>query len=58
MKITKKTVFFVFSFLLILVYFVCKKWPDESIKIVFCDVGQGDSILIQQGFFQVLFQRL
>jgi len=35
-------------------YFVIKKWPDKSIQITFCDVGQGDSILIQQDFFQVL----
>ncbi|MBT4124469.1 MAG: hypothetical protein HN981_00960 [Candidatus Pacebacteria bacterium] len=54
MKITKKTAFFLLSFFIVLAYFIYKKWPDRSIKVVFCDVGQGDSILIQQGFFQVL----
>jgi len=29
-------------------------WPDEYTHIIFCDVGQGDSILIYQGFNQIL----
>jgi len=28
--------------------------PDNKLKIVFCDVGQGDAILIQKGFNQIL----
>jgi competence protein ComEC len=30
------------------------KLPDKSVNLIMCDVGQGDAILIQQGFFQVL----
>lgn len=29
-------------------------FPDQKLKIVFCDVGQGDAILIQKGFNQIL----
>lgn len=54
MKKLRKRLFYLFSILLFLGYFVYRKWPDSSIKVVFCDVGQGDSILIQQGFFQAL----
>ncbi len=29
-------------------------WPDQYLHIVVCDVGQGDAILLSQGFTQVL----
>ena len=29
-------------------------WPDQDTHLVMCDVGQGDAILITQGFTQVL----
>jgi len=29
-------------------------WPADTSKVIFCDVGQGDAVLIQQGFTQVL----
>lgn len=29
-------------------------WPDKKLHLVFCDVGQGDAILLQKGFSQVL----
>lgn len=29
-------------------------YPDQNLHLVFCDVGQGDAILIQQGFKQLL----
>ena len=29
-------------------------WPSKSGKVVFCDVGQGDAVLIVNGLFQVL----
>ncbi len=29
-------------------------WPDGLSRIIFCDVGQGDAILITSGFSQVL----
>ena len=42
---------------LILGFFIWQfmtKFPDKSVNLIMCDVGQGDAILIQQGFFQVL----
>ncbi len=33
---------------------VLSVWPSENLEIVFCDVGQGDAILIKLGFFQAL----
>lgn len=29
-------------------------WPDDKVHIVFCNVGQGDAILVQNKFSQVL----
>lgn len=54
MKNPKKQLFITLALLISFSYFVIKKWPDKSMKVVFCDVGQGDSILIQRDFFQVL----
>jgi len=42
---------------LLFIYFAWQflaKMPDKSVYLIACDVGQGDAILIQQGFFQVL----
>lgn len=45
----------VFSTLFALaVWGVVLSWPGSGVEIVFCDVGQGDGTLIQQGFRQVL----
>lgn len=30
------------------------QWPDQYLHIIMCDVGQGDAILLTQGFTQVL----
>lgn len=30
------------------------QWPSARLRVTFCDVGQGDAILIQHGFEQVL----
>ena len=30
------------------------QWPDGKLHIIACDVGQGDAILVEQGFKQVL----
>lgn len=30
------------------------RWPDNQVHVIFCDVGQGDSILIINQFTQVL----
>ena len=29
-------------------------FPDNSLHLIFCDVGQGDAILVKKGFNQVL----
>jgi competence protein ComEC len=29
-------------------------WPDKQLHLIFCDVGQGDAILITDGFNQML----
>jgi competence protein ComEC len=29
-------------------------WPDGKVRVIFCDVGQGDGIIISQGSFQML----
>jgi len=48
-------ILFVFcSFFLMLSFIVMSNWTDTYVHIVMCDVGQGDSILIYRGFFQVL----
>lgn len=39
---------------IILVYKLIISWPDSMTRIIFCDVGQGDAILITSGFRQVL----
>lgn len=39
---------------LILVLLILLDWPDEYTRVIFCDVGQGDAIIIQKGFTQVL----
>ena len=35
-------------------FILIKKWPDQQLHLVFCDVGQGDAILIFKGNFQML----
>src|SRR3989338_3677037 len=47
----------VFSIMLALaVWGIVLAWPGSGLEIVFCDVGQGDGMLIQQGFRQVLIE--
>jgi competence protein ComEC len=31
-----------------------QEWPDERLRVVFCDVGQGDASLVVLGSFQAL----
>lgn len=50
----KKTLAIILTFSLILVFFFIRKWPDKYVHFVFCDVGQGDAVLIYQGFFQMV----
>lgn len=35
-------------------FFVFKQLPDDNLHLVFCDVGQGDAILVSHGSRQVL----
>lgn len=48
------------GWLFLLVLFLATVWlavfsfPDKKMHLVFCDVGQGDAILITQGFEQIL----
>lgn len=37
-----------------LVVRIAQDWPDENLHIIFCDVGQGDAILLKYGFWQML----
>lgn len=38
----------------VMAFLVIKKWPDKNLHLVFCDVGQGDAILINYQNKQVL----
>lgn len=29
-------------------------WPSSKVKVVFCDVGQGDGVIVMQGRLQIL----
>ena len=44
-------VFLVLTAMAILIF---SQWPDEYVHIVVCDVGQGDAIVLTQGFSQVV----
>lgn len=37
-----------------LVVFLWLDMPREEVSVIFCDVGQGDAILVQHGFMQLL----
>ncbi|KUK79796.1 MAG: DNA internalization-like competence protein ComEC/Rec2 [Microgenomates bacterium 39_7] len=41
-------------FTLGLIYQLYQQWPSENLEVVFCDVGQGDAILISHGSWQML----
>lgn len=34
--------------------FLIRQWPDKDLHLIFCDVGQGDAILITSEFQQIL----
>jgi len=42
------------SFSLGLIAQLMRQWPSNRLQVIFCDVGQGDAILIQYGFWQML----
>ena len=41
-------------FVLILVVLVWYEWPESRVVATICDVGQGDGMLVSQGFSQML----
>lgn len=49
-----KFLFIFFLLILICTAHISKSWPDDIVHIVFCDVGQGDAMIIYQGFTQIL----
>ncbi len=53
LKILRKPVFWLIL-AIILAWVAILKLPDQQLHLVFCDVGQGDAILIYQGNNQIL----
>lgn len=40
--------------LFLLVIKTYTQWPSDKGEVFFCDVGQGDGIIVQQGFYQLI----
>lgn len=38
----------------LLVWLIALSWPNSQVKVIFCDVGQGDAILVQLRSTQIL----
>ena len=36
------------------VIFLILQWPDSRLHLIFCNVGQGDAILLEHGSYQIL----
>lgn len=53
-KLTFKSIIAVLSLFGSLVWLTVFSFPDNQLHLVFCDVGQGDAILITKGFEQIL----
>lgn len=53
-KLTYKNIIAVFCLIGSLVWLAAFSFPDNRLHLIFCDVGQGDAILITQGFNQIL----
>lgn len=53
-KLTFKSIIAVLSLFGSLVWLTVFSFPDNRLHLVFCDVGQGDAILITKGFEQIL----
>lgn len=53
MRIITIKIFFL-CFFVWLIFSIIEQWPDNFVHIVFCDVGQGDAILIIDGDKQML----
>jgi competence protein ComEC len=55
MELNKKNIIKVFFLLLLtLPFLLFVSWPSSKLEFIACDVGQGDAILIQKGYTQVL----
>jgi competence protein ComEC len=52
-KIKKQLLLFILSSL-ILIFLIILDWPDGKLRVIFCDVGQGDAILVTKDFKQIL----
>ena len=46
--------FIFLAIIAILIWLAVFLWPDDQLHLVFCNVGQGDAILISRGFKQIL----
>lgn len=49
-----KSKYWLVIFTLLLVSWVWQQWPDEKLRLVFCDVGQGDGAIVVLGSFQAI----
>lgn len=49
-----KNFFIIITFILFFLILFFKNLPNNKMKVVFCDVGQGDAILLTKGWLQIL----
>jgi competence protein ComEC len=50
----KKILFFLAITLCFSGFYIWRRWPDSQVHIFFCDVGQGDGILIVHRWYQIV----
>lgn len=53
-KISSKKILAVLCLVGSLIWLVVLSFPDSKLHLIFCDVGEGDAILITKGFNQIL----
>lgn len=53
-RFTSRRVLAVFCLIASLVWLAVFSFPDSKVHLIFCDVGEGDAILITKGFNQIL----
>lgn len=49
-----KPIYWIFFAVVMLGMWIVWEWPTQQPVLIMCDVGQGDAILINQGFSQIL----
>lgn len=54
MKQVNKILLIAFLLLTMLVWIIAFSLPDGKFHLIFCDVGQGDGVLLSKGFSQIL----